>query len=157
MVLLGRTERSDQIRQFLLDAVKTGKTDFVAAACTRFEVSRQTIHRHLANLVEKEYLVAEGSTRARKYRLGPIRYYGAAYDVEAIEEHMLHQDRSQDGTIIDMFIGVDSVGRSFVDEVFRVFANRYPRMQLHAINMNVDIMRMVDVVRRPPVRDLFDD
>lgn len=41
------------------------------------------------------------------------------------------------------FAGVDSVGRSFADEIFRVFARQHPDVIVTPINMNADIKREV--------------
>lgn len=54
-------------------------------------MSRQTIHKHLTALVEKGFLVAEGHTRARIYRLGPKRSHLAVYDLKSIEEHTVYR------------------------------------------------------------------
>ena len=91
MLKLGRTRRSDAIRRFLIDSVISGRTDFIAEACNEFRVSRQTIHRHLAWLVESNHLVANGSTRARRYRLGALREKLGVYELAAINEHTVYQ------------------------------------------------------------------
>jgi hypothetical protein len=41
------------------------------------------------------------------------------------------------------FAGVDMVGRSFVDEIFRVFSQRHPEIVIAPINMNAQVQREV--------------
>ena len=41
------------------------------------------------------------------------------------------------------FDKIDAVGQAFADEVFRVFLNRHPDIQLHAINTNDDVKQMI--------------
>jgi anti-sigma regulatory factor (Ser/Thr protein kinase) len=83
---LGKTRKSVSIRTFLLGAIKDGRLDYIQGAAKLFGISRQAIHRHLSHLVDAGYLIAEGSTRARKYYLGPNRWYAAKYDIAAIDE-----------------------------------------------------------------------
>lgn len=89
---LGRTKQSQAIRGFLIDAVRSGKTNLVAEACNHFSISRQSIHRHLANLSEKGFLISEGSTRARTYRLGPLRQQDGTYALSVIQEDRVYRN-----------------------------------------------------------------
>jgi anti-sigma regulatory factor (Ser/Thr protein kinase) len=41
------------------------------------------------------------------------------------------------------FAGIRSIGQAFADEIFRVFANAHPKVQLIAINANADVTRMI--------------
>jgi len=45
--------------------------------------------------------------------------------------------------IILDFKGVESVGQAFVDEVFRVFKNKYPDISIHYFNTNDDVKAMI--------------
>ncbi len=88
---LGRTQKSDRIRRYLLEGVRTGRQHLVSDATEVFGLSRQTIHKHLTALVDKGFLVAEGHTRARIYGLGSKRSHIAFYDLGTIEEHTVHR------------------------------------------------------------------
>lgn len=46
-------------------------------------------------------------------------------------------------TVILDFAGVDSIGQAFADEVFRVFANKHPEIELQAVNMSGKVTQMV--------------
>lgn len=46
-------------------------------------------------------------------------------------------------TVIFDFTDVESIGQAFADEVFRVFANRHPEMELVPIHCNADVSQMI--------------
>jgi anti-sigma regulatory factor (Ser/Thr protein kinase) len=46
-------------------------------------------------------------------------------------------------TVVLDFSGVSSVGQAFADEVFRVFTNAHPEVELLSIHMNSEVKRMV--------------
>jgi anti-sigma regulatory factor (Ser/Thr protein kinase) len=41
------------------------------------------------------------------------------------------------------FSGVEAVGQAFADEVFRVFNNQHPEIEIKGINANSDVMQMI--------------
>ncbi len=46
-------------------------------------------------------------------------------------------------TVLFDFKGVDYIGQAFSDEIFRVFANAHPDIELVAINANSEVKRMI--------------
>jgi anti-sigma regulatory factor (Ser/Thr protein kinase) len=50
-------------------------------------------------------------------------------------------------SVLFNFEGVESIGQAFADEVFRVFANEHPDMDLHAIRANSAVKRMIAHVK----------
>ena len=46
-------------------------------------------------------------------------------------------------TVILDFEGVKSVGQSFVDQIFRVFKNEYPNIDVKFINTNDEVEAMI--------------
>jgi anti-sigma regulatory factor (Ser/Thr protein kinase)/biotin operon repressor len=50
-------------------------------------------------------------------------------------------------TVVFDFSGVDSIGQAFSDEIFRVFANDHPEIELIAIHVNSEVRRMVGRAR----------
>ncbi len=46
-------------------------------------------------------------------------------------------------TIVLNFKNVDSVGRAFIDEIFRVFQNEHPNIKIHYINCNEEVEKMI--------------
>ena len=47
-------------------------------------------------------------------------------------------------TVIFSFEGVKFIGQAFADEIFRVFANRHPEIQLLTMRTNSEIKRMIE-------------
>jgi hypothetical protein len=41
------------------------------------------------------------------------------------------------------FSGVDAIGQAFADEVFRVFKNQHPEMQIMSLNAGKDVAQMI--------------
>lgn len=41
------------------------------------------------------------------------------------------------------FKEVEIIGQAFADEIFRVFANKHPEIELHAIHANADVQKMI--------------
>lgn len=85
------TQRTGIIRQYLVDAVRLGRQDIVSTATAAFNISRQSIHRHLAALVNEGRLLATGHTRARVYTLGPVRSHTDRYHLAGLVEHDVHR------------------------------------------------------------------
>lgn len=83
---LGKTQKATAVRLFLLESIKAGRLNYLQTATAMFGISRQAVHGHLSHLVKHGYLSAEGSTRARKYSLGPHRWHTATYDIHSIDE-----------------------------------------------------------------------
>ncbi len=88
---LGRTQKSHAVREWLLEAVKQDAGRIVSDAAERFDLSRQAIHKHLAWLVDNDYLRAEGATRNRIYSLGEHRVFQKTYPLDSIDEYSVHQ------------------------------------------------------------------
>ena len=53
-------------------------------------------------------------------------------------------------TIIFDFEGVATVGQAFADEIFRVFANEHPNLELLPIHTNSEVKRMISRARQVP-------
>jgi len=45
------------------------------------------------------------------------------------------------------FRDVDGIGQAFADEIFRVFSNRFPEIQLSPVNTNTEIDKMIERAR----------
>ena len=46
-------------------------------------------------------------------------------------------------TVMFDFSGVETIGQAFADEIFRVFANSHPNIELQPINANSDVQAMI--------------
>ena len=76
-------EELDVIKQ-AISRFKTGVAIDELSAALKLPVSRRTLQRRLALLVEKNELILEGTGRASKYKLAPVRLQGQ--NVEAVAE-----------------------------------------------------------------------
>lgn len=47
-------------------------------------------------------------------------------------------------TVLLNFEGVPTIGQAFADEIFRVFVNSHPQIDLIAINANSEVKRMIE-------------
>jgi hypothetical protein len=47
-------------------------------------------------------------------------------------------------TVIFNFTGVDSIGQAFADEIFRVFAEQHPEVELLTAHVNSEVRRMIE-------------
>jgi anti-sigma regulatory factor (Ser/Thr protein kinase) len=50
-------------------------------------------------------------------------------------------------TVVLDFTGVETIGQAFADEIFRVFANQHPEIELHYIKANSAVKRMIERAR----------
>ncbi len=47
-------------------------------------------------------------------------------------------------TVMFDFTGIETIGQAFADEIFRVFANSHPEIELYPINANPDVQAMIN-------------
>lgn len=80
------TKRTEIIRRFLLNAIKAGNPHLFHDAMETFGLSRQAVHGHLSALVKTGQLTAIGNTRARIYRIGPVRFYSDSFALKGLQE-----------------------------------------------------------------------
>jgi uncharacterized protein DUF4325 len=52
-------------------------------------------------------------------------------------------------TILFDFTGVPVIGQAFADEIFRVFANEHPGIQIYPTHANSEVIRMIERVKSP--------
>ena len=65
-------KKSRPIRQFIIEQVEKSSQDIVRLTSKKFAISRQAVNRHINALIDNGMIIAEGSTRQRKYKLKPI-------------------------------------------------------------------------------------
>lgn len=83
---LADTKRSEVIRRFLLNYIKAKNPHLIQDAMEAFGITRQTVHHHLSELVDKGFLLAEGNTRGRVYRLGQNRSQKSVFLLKGLSE-----------------------------------------------------------------------
>jgi len=52
------------------------------------------------------------------------------------------------GAVVLDFADVPKIGVAFADEIFNVFAGANPGMELHLVNANPEVEKMIDLVRQ---------
>jgi len=73
---------SAEIRQWLLGQIAAKMdSDLVARATQTFGITRQAVARHLRKLMNEQVIVAQGHTKARRYKLALVRSYSQVYSL----------------------------------------------------------------------------
>src|SRR4030043_755871 len=86
-------EKSKAIRQFIIEQVEKSSQDIVRLTSKRFAISRQAANRHIHALIGNGLIIAEGSTRQRKYKLKPIIDKTFHFTVSKdLQEHIIWQN-----------------------------------------------------------------
>jgi anti-sigma regulatory factor (Ser/Thr protein kinase) len=94
--------------------------------------------------------IAAGTRRTQvPVRLG--QYPGEALVSRSQAKRVVARFEQFSEVILD-FEGVDEIGQGFADEIFRVFKNAHPAINLVAVRANDKVQRMIDFVRGPPKR-----
>lgn len=75
-----------EIREFILRNVTKHPGDISAITANRFDITRQAAHWHVASLVKKGLLKAEGATRSRRYSLQPTVDFATTLAVQNLAE-----------------------------------------------------------------------
>jgi len=53
-------------------------------------------------------------------------------------------------TVIFNFEGVPTIGQAFADEIFRVFTNTHPQIEVVVIHANSEVKRMIAAAKAVP-------
>lgn len=74
-------DRSERIRRFILQNVEKYPSSITQVACSQFDISRQTVNKHINRLVEENLLVVQGKARNRAYELRVLLDWVQQFDV----------------------------------------------------------------------------
>ena len=80
--MVGIRKRGEQIRQFILDNVEQHPADIVNISCQAFDISRQTVNKHIQRLIEQKAIIAKGSTRNRHCYLHPLTEWAEIFPLD---------------------------------------------------------------------------
>ncbi len=80
------SKKTQEIHQFILENVEAHPADITITAANEFGISRQAAHRHVARLVSDSLLIAEGTTRDRRYRPALLVDFALELPVDNLEE-----------------------------------------------------------------------
>lgn len=71
--------RGENIRRFIIQNLEKYPDQITTVAAKKFNVSRQAIYKHIKKLTGENALIAEGSTRNRRYKLHPLVQWHKVY------------------------------------------------------------------------------
>lgn len=69
----------EAVRQFILRNVASHPADIARRVATRFQITRQAVHKHLSRMVEEGLLTQSGQTRSRLYGLAVLLQWNRTY------------------------------------------------------------------------------
>ena len=143
----------DDILNFILMSVGEHPHGIVPVTAEKFNVTRLAVHRALNKLLNSKKLIKSGATAwDTKYFLANDR---PEITVELSRlakkklisrsqaKHITHDLEKFNRVTLD-FKGVKFVGQGFVDEIFRVFKNRHPKIMIDYINAKDDVQFMIE-------------
>ena len=84
--MVGLRARGKQIRQFILDNVKSHPLDIASITSKNFRISRQAVNSHIKRLIEQGSLKAKGNTRNREYSLANQEDVTETFSLKGLEE-----------------------------------------------------------------------
>ncbi len=76
-----------------------------------------------------------------------LAQYGDEYLVSRSQAKRLLSRIDRFKTVLFDFHGVEAIGQSFADEIFRVFSEQHPNMQLLDIRANPEVEKMISRAR----------
>lgn len=86
-------ERGEEIRNFILAHVEAHPADIARVTSKQFSISRQAANAHLRQLVDGDFILERGNTKARRYELIPLVEYWNWYPVQpGLDEHKVWRD-----------------------------------------------------------------
>lgn len=112
----------------------------------KFGCTRQAVHKHLQRLIAEGSVTGSGQTSSKTYRLTPpvkLMTYGDDNLVSRSQARRLLARFDRFKIVILDFSGISSIGQAFADEVFRVFRNKHPEVELIPQHATADVKRMI--------------
>jgi anti-sigma regulatory factor (Ser/Thr protein kinase)/biotin operon repressor len=79
-------KKTEEIHQFILENVEDHPSDITSVVSDKFGISRQAGHRHIQKLVSEGLIIAEGSTRNRRYKVKPLVNFNKTLQLNELEE-----------------------------------------------------------------------
>lgn len=79
--MTGAKSQGAQVRRFILEHVSSHPSDIAKRTASRFQITRQAVHKHLRRLVEEGTLTETGQTRSHAYRLALLSRWEQSYQL----------------------------------------------------------------------------
>jgi anti-sigma regulatory factor (Ser/Thr protein kinase) len=64
-------KRGEEIREFILENIANNTKDIATATCSKFNITRQAVNKHMRHLQDQGSIIRKGSTRNIQYELHP--------------------------------------------------------------------------------------
>jgi biotin operon repressor/anti-sigma regulatory factor (Ser/Thr protein kinase) len=138
-ILTFRSHRITLIFENLRNDLMVQETKLVKGTSVRFEVSRQS--RKKLSSVFAEYAPEEFEHKFERTKV-LIKLFKADF-ISRSEARRLLQGLDQFREVVLDFSGVKSLGQGFVDEIFRVFQNNHPEIQIKIENLRPNLAPLI--------------
>lgn len=147
-------QRGAEIQAYILSQVEAHPADIARVTAEHFGISRQAANKHLARLVATDQLVAEGSTKSRKY--APKLLLDETIELKVsrkLEEHVVWRQRVSPllsglpENVVDIcHYGFTEMLNNVIDhsgsEVVQIIVRRSPtRIEIRITDLGVGIFR----------------
>jgi anti-sigma regulatory factor (Ser/Thr protein kinase) len=93
-VTLTKAQKTEQIRNFILDGAEAHPEDIAALTGRRFGITRQAVNRHIRYLVDEQLLAVEGRTQGTRY-IALARRISSWFTVANLAEHEVWMNFAQ--------------------------------------------------------------
>jgi DNA-binding transcriptional ArsR family regulator len=78
--------RGEDVRKYIIDNVEKLPKDISRKAAEKFGITRQAVNKHLRRLTAEKFLIEEGETKSRTYKLAPLLEWDRLYTIKGISE-----------------------------------------------------------------------
>jgi anti-sigma regulatory factor (Ser/Thr protein kinase) len=81
--------RGENIRRYIVANVGESPRDISRKTAQKFGITRQAVNKHLKRLVQEHFLIEEGETRNRTYKLAELSEWTKVYQISKLEEDVV--------------------------------------------------------------------
>lgn len=122
---------------------------FEATRATKGTAVIMKVKNHTARKLKKIFDEFAGDDYGFNKTVVPVRLtqYGDDALVSRSQAKRLLNRVDRFKTVMLDFKGVETIGQAFADEIFRVFVNQHPQINLFEINVNKDVSNMISRAR----------
>lgn len=113
---------------------------YIKGTSVSFSIN-QTTHRHTSTIFNKYAEVEVGGFNTTEVHIN--LYTKADYLVSRSQARRIVSNLEKFSKVILDFSDVKNIGQGFSDEIFRVFKNKHPEIELAPINMSPDVRFMI--------------
>jgi hypothetical protein len=75
--------RGEKVRKYIIENVDKFPKEISKKTAEHFRITRQAVNKHLRRLTDDKFLVEEGETKSRTYKLAPLVEWQKSYPIES--------------------------------------------------------------------------